>query len=86
MQKERISAAIIVAGQVADISTAGPMVTTRSDPFVAIYDYTDESGELLFQVCRKPDKAGFRNGDRTAKAAGSGRPAMCARCFTGCPS
>ena len=31
----------------------------RSDPFVAIYDYTDESGELLFQVCRKPDKAGF---------------------------
>jgi hypothetical protein len=28
----------------------------RTSPFTAIYDYTDEAGELLFQVCRKPDK------------------------------
>jgi hypothetical protein len=29
----------------------------RSDPFVATYSYTDEAGELLFQVCRKADKS-----------------------------
>ena len=29
---------------------------THSDPFIAIYDYTDDSGELLFQVCRRADK------------------------------
>jgi RecA-family ATPase len=28
----------------------------RTSPFTAIYNYIDESGELLFQVCRKPDK------------------------------
>jgi hypothetical protein len=28
----------------------------HADPFIAIYDYTDEAGEILFQVCRKPDK------------------------------
>jgi AAA domain len=28
----------------------------RANPFVAIYDYTDENGVLLIQVCRKPDK------------------------------
>jgi hypothetical protein len=26
------------------------------DQFTAAYDYTDEHGGLLFQVCRKPDK------------------------------
>jgi hypothetical protein len=32
----------------------------RGDPqFEAIYDYVDETGALLFQVCRKPRKAGF---------------------------
>jgi hypothetical protein len=28
----------------------------RASPFTGIYDYTDENGALLFQVCRKPDK------------------------------
>ena len=28
----------------------------RASPFVAIYDYVDESGALLFQVCRTPAK------------------------------
>src|SRR5829696_1254360 len=29
----------------------------RHEPkFVAVYDYTDKSGELLFQVCRTADK------------------------------
>src|SRR6266446_789094 len=28
----------------------------QSNPFVAVYDYVDESGELLFQVCRKSNK------------------------------
>jgi Protein of unknown function (DUF3987) len=28
----------------------------QSNPFAAVYDYVDESGELLFQVCRKSNK------------------------------
>ena len=28
----------------------------NQSPFVAVYDYVDETGALLFQVCRKPDK------------------------------
>jgi Protein of unknown function (DUF3987) len=28
----------------------------QSNPFVAVYDYVDENGELLFQVCRKSNK------------------------------
>jgi lipopolysaccharide/colanic/teichoic acid biosynthesis glycosyltransferase len=28
----------------------------RASPFTAIYDYSDENGELLFQVCRRADK------------------------------
>src|SRR5687767_9829201 len=35
---------------------AGYNGSSRYDPFVATYDYADESGQLLFQVCRKPDK------------------------------
>ena len=28
----------------------------RTNSFVAVYDYVDENGELLFQVCRNPNK------------------------------
>src|SRR6516225_5854431 len=28
----------------------------QQQPFVAVYDYVDESGNLLFQVCRKANK------------------------------
>ncbi len=35
---------------------AGGKGHARGDPFVAIYDYYDETGALLFQVCRKADK------------------------------
>jgi putative DNA primase/helicase len=31
----------------------------QSSPFAAVYDYVDESGALLFQVCRKRNKEGF---------------------------
>lgn len=31
----------------------------RASPFEAVYDYVDEAGKLLFQVCRKPNKGGF---------------------------
>lgn len=31
----------------------------RASPFEADYDYVDEAGKVLFQVCRKWDKGGF---------------------------
>jgi 5S rRNA maturation endonuclease (ribonuclease M5) len=34
--------------------------TTRDGKYVAIYDYRDEQGELLFQVCRTADKKFFQ--------------------------
>jgi RecA-family ATPase len=36
--------------------TGGGKVNGGGEPFTAVYDYVDEAGEVLFQVCRKPNK------------------------------
>jgi hypothetical protein len=55
------------------------------EQFTATYDYVDENGELLFQVCRNPDKT-FPQRKPDSKGGGFGRPATFARCSTGCPN
>ena len=40
----------------ADLYPEKPNDQPQSDRFVAVYQYTDEAGELLYEVCRTPDK------------------------------